>query len=157
MSERNVRVVVHSYRAEQAVEFFPASGIDRKARGQYTVVRLLPIEGAIPQYRPQKQNRRARARGLRERTPVPIDDGFLALIFGPTIALEALKALHDFPQQNTDREAVANPRHDGALIIRNSPAYGDVEQLLTLRIRPAAKRGPWLRIWKWKLASCVYG
>jgi hypothetical protein len=51
MSERNVRVVVHRYRAEQAVEFFPASGIDRKARGQYTVVRLLPMEGAIPQYR----------------------------------------------------------------------------------------------------------
>ena len=51
MSERNVRLFVYRYRAEQAVEFFPASGIDRKAKGQYTVVRLLPIDGAIPQYR----------------------------------------------------------------------------------------------------------
>ena len=51
MSERNVVLFVHRYRVEQAVEFFPASGIDRKAKGQYTVVRLLPIEGAIPQYR----------------------------------------------------------------------------------------------------------
>ena len=52
----------------------------------------------------------------------------LALIFGATIALEALKALRDFSQQNADWEGVANPRHNGALIIRTSPAYGDVEQ-----------------------------
>ena len=52
----------------------------------------------------------------------------LALIFGPTIALGTLKALNDFPQQNTDWEGIANLRHDGALIIRNSPASGDVEQ-----------------------------
>jgi hypothetical protein len=51
MSERNILRLVHRYRIEQGVEFFPASGIDRKAKGQYTVVRLLPIDGAIPQYR----------------------------------------------------------------------------------------------------------
>ena len=51
MSERNVLQRLHKYRVEQAVEFFPAFGIDRKAKGQYTVVRLLPIDGAIPQYR----------------------------------------------------------------------------------------------------------
>jgi len=51
MSERNVLVFVHRYRAEQAVEFFPGPGIDRKAKGQYTVVRLLPMDGAIAQYR----------------------------------------------------------------------------------------------------------
>jgi hypothetical protein len=51
MSERNVLVSAHIYRVEQAVEFFPAPGIDRSAKGQYTVVRRLPIDGAIPQYR----------------------------------------------------------------------------------------------------------
>jgi len=51
MSERNVLRFVHQYRVAQAVEFFPASGIDRKAKGQYTVVRLLPMDGAIAQYR----------------------------------------------------------------------------------------------------------
>ena len=51
MSERNVLVFVHRYRAEQAVEFIPGPGIDRKAKGQYTVVRLLPMDGAIAQYR----------------------------------------------------------------------------------------------------------
>ena len=33
MSERNVLVFVHRYRAEQAVEFIPGPGIDRKAKG----------------------------------------------------------------------------------------------------------------------------
>jgi hypothetical protein len=51
MSERNVLLLLHRYRVEQGVEFFPAAGIDRKVKGQYTVVRLLPIDGAIPQYR----------------------------------------------------------------------------------------------------------
>jgi hypothetical protein len=55
MAERNVILLIHRYCVEQAVEFFPASGIDRKAKGQYTVVRLLPIEGAIPQYRLKNQ------------------------------------------------------------------------------------------------------
>jgi hypothetical protein len=50
MSERNVLLIAHRYRPEQAVEFFPASGIDRSAKGQYSVVRLLPIDGAIAQY-----------------------------------------------------------------------------------------------------------
>src|SRR3979411_252958 len=50
MSERNVLVFAHRYRVEQAVDF-PASGIDRKAKGPYTVVRLLPMDGAIAQYR----------------------------------------------------------------------------------------------------------
>jgi len=48
MSERNVLVSAYIYRVEQAVEFFPAPGIDRSAKGQYTVVRRLPIDGAIP-------------------------------------------------------------------------------------------------------------
>ena len=51
MPERNVLRSVHRYQLEQGVEFFPAPGIDRKAKGRYTVTRLLPIEGAIPQYR----------------------------------------------------------------------------------------------------------
>ena len=51
MSERNVLRFVHRYRAEQAVEFFPGPGVDRKAKGQYTVVGLLPMDGAIAQYR----------------------------------------------------------------------------------------------------------
>jgi hypothetical protein len=51
MPERNILPIAHRYRIEQGVEFFPAGGIDRKAKGQYTVVRLLPGEGAIPQYR----------------------------------------------------------------------------------------------------------
>ena len=50
MSERNVLLIAHRYWPEQAVEFSPASGIDRNAKGQYTVVRRLPIDGAIPQY-----------------------------------------------------------------------------------------------------------
>ena len=55
MSERHVIVLMHRYRVGQAVEFFPAPGIDREAKGQYTVVRLLPIDGAIPQYRVQNK------------------------------------------------------------------------------------------------------
>ena len=51
VSERNVVLLLHRYRLDQGVAFFPAAGIDRKAKGQYTVVRLLPIDGAIPQYR----------------------------------------------------------------------------------------------------------
>ena len=51
MSERNVLVFVHRYRAEQAVEFIPGPGIDGKAKGQYTVVRLLPMDGPNAQYR----------------------------------------------------------------------------------------------------------
>jgi hypothetical protein len=51
MLERNVLVFVHRYRAEQAVEFFPGPGVDRKAKGRYTVVGLLPMDGAIAQYR----------------------------------------------------------------------------------------------------------
>jgi hypothetical protein len=54
----------------------------------------------------------------------------LALIFGPTIALGALKALNDFPQQNTDWEGVANPRHDGALIIRIHPPMETLSSIL---------------------------
>ena len=41
----------HKFRVEQAVEFFPARGLDHKAKRQYTIVRLLPMDGDIPQYR----------------------------------------------------------------------------------------------------------
>ena len=36
---------------EPAVEFFPNRGVDHKARGRYTIVRLLPMDGNTPQYR----------------------------------------------------------------------------------------------------------
>lgn len=51
MSERKILVPMHKFRVDQAVEFFPDRGIDQKARGRYTVVRLLPMEGNTPQYR----------------------------------------------------------------------------------------------------------
>ena len=56
MSERIILPLAHRYRIEQGVEFFPASGIDRKAQGQYTIVRLLPTDGAIPRYRVKNKN-----------------------------------------------------------------------------------------------------
>ena len=41
----------HKFQIGQAVEFFPNRGVDHKARGQYTIVRLLPMDGNTPQYR----------------------------------------------------------------------------------------------------------
>jgi hypothetical protein len=41
----------HKFRVGQAVEFSPDPGVDRLSRGRYTIVRLLPLEGSIPQYR----------------------------------------------------------------------------------------------------------
>jgi len=41
----------HKFRVGQAVEFFPGRGTDYAAKGAYTIVRLMPIEGNTPQYR----------------------------------------------------------------------------------------------------------
>lgn len=41
----------HRYRVGQAVQFVPGRGTLQSARGNYTVVRLLPLEGSSPQYR----------------------------------------------------------------------------------------------------------
>jgi hypothetical protein len=52
MSEqRNSRTLGHRYHAGQAVQFVPGRGVDHRAKGQYTVVRLLPMDGDTPQYR----------------------------------------------------------------------------------------------------------
>ena len=41
----------HKFRVGQGVDFSPSRGIDPGSKGCYTIVRLLPIEGNIPQYR----------------------------------------------------------------------------------------------------------
>ena len=41
----------HKFRVGEAVEYFASKRFDRLAGGRYTVVRLLPIDGKIPQYR----------------------------------------------------------------------------------------------------------
>ena len=41
MSERNIFQVVHRYRLEKEVEFLPGSGIDRRPKGRFTILRLL--------------------------------------------------------------------------------------------------------------------
>lgn len=40
----------HKFRVGQAVSFSPGRG-ERNAKGRYTIVRLLPLEGNNPQYR----------------------------------------------------------------------------------------------------------
>jgi hypothetical protein len=65
VSERNIVQLAHKYHVEQEVEFFPGSGIDRGVKGRFTIVRLLPIEGAIPQYR-VKNKTDGHERGLRK-------------------------------------------------------------------------------------------
>jgi hypothetical protein len=41
----------HKYRVGQMVQFMPARGVEQSAKGRYTIVRLLPLEGNTPQYR----------------------------------------------------------------------------------------------------------
>jgi hypothetical protein len=41
----------HKFNLDQVVEFFPDRSIDPKARGRYTIVRRLPMDGNTPQYR----------------------------------------------------------------------------------------------------------
>jgi hypothetical protein len=41
----------HKFQVNQVVQFFPNRSVDHKAKGQYTIVRLLPMEGNTPQYR----------------------------------------------------------------------------------------------------------
>jgi hypothetical protein len=41
----------HKFRIGQAVEYFVGRRFDRLAGGGYTIVRLLPLEQNIPQYR----------------------------------------------------------------------------------------------------------
>ena len=51
MPEHSIRGPDHKFHIGQAVEFFPNRGVDHKARGRYTIVRLLPMDGNTPQYR----------------------------------------------------------------------------------------------------------
>jgi hypothetical protein len=51
MPEPKILVPDHKFQIGQAVEFFPNRGVDHKARGRYTIVRLLPMDGNTPQYR----------------------------------------------------------------------------------------------------------
>ena len=41
VSERNIFQVVHRYRLEKEIEFLPGSGIDRRPKGRFTILRLL--------------------------------------------------------------------------------------------------------------------
>jgi hypothetical protein len=41
----------YKFRVDQIVQFFPNRGVDHKAKGQYTIVGLLPMDGNTPQYR----------------------------------------------------------------------------------------------------------
>ena len=41
VSERNIFQVVHRYRLEKEVELLPGSGIDRRPKGRFTILRLL--------------------------------------------------------------------------------------------------------------------
>jgi len=41
VSERNIFQIVHRYRLEKEVEFLPGSGIDRRPKGRFTILRLL--------------------------------------------------------------------------------------------------------------------
>ena len=41
----------HKFRIGQAVEYLASRRFDRLAGGGYTVVRLFPVDGHIPQYR----------------------------------------------------------------------------------------------------------
>ena len=43
--------VSHKFHVDQSVEFFPDRSVDHKAKGRYTIVRLFPMDGNIPQYR----------------------------------------------------------------------------------------------------------
>ena len=51
MTERNIRNAEHKFGVGQSVQFFPGRGIDRRSRGQYTIVLLRPLDGGAPQYR----------------------------------------------------------------------------------------------------------
>ena len=43
--------VSQKFHVDQAVEFFPGRSVDHKAKGRYTIARLFPTDGNIPQYR----------------------------------------------------------------------------------------------------------
>lgn len=44
-------MAIHKYAVGQAVLFAPDRRDDSAARGRYTIMRLLPEEGSMPQYR----------------------------------------------------------------------------------------------------------
>ena len=56
----------HKFSVGQAVEYFAGRRFDRLAGGAYTIVRLLPIEQNVPQYR-IKSTRDGRERLVHER------------------------------------------------------------------------------------------
>jgi hypothetical protein len=56
----------HKFRVSQAVFFSPGRGVDHRSKGHYTIVRLLPIEGDVPQYR-VKNNVDGQERMVQER------------------------------------------------------------------------------------------
>ena len=56
----------HKFHVGQAVFFSPGRGVDHRSKGRYTIVRLLPFEGDIPQYR-VKNNEDGQERMVQER------------------------------------------------------------------------------------------
>ena len=56
----------HKFRVGQAVFFSPGRGVDHRSKGRYTIVRLFPIEGDVPQYR-VKNNEDGQERMVQER------------------------------------------------------------------------------------------
>ena len=55
MPERQIPAPDHKFTVGQAVEFFPHRNVDHKAKGRYTIVRLLPMDGSTPQYRVKRK------------------------------------------------------------------------------------------------------
>jgi hypothetical protein len=55
MPEHKIRAPDHKFEVGQAVEFFPNRAVDHKAKGRYTIVRLLPMDGNTPQYRVKRK------------------------------------------------------------------------------------------------------
>jgi hypothetical protein len=51
MPDHRIRMPEHKFHVDQVVDFFPRGDIDHKTKGQYTIVRLLPMDGHTPQYR----------------------------------------------------------------------------------------------------------
>ena len=41
----------HKFGVGQTVHFSPGRGVDHRSKGRYTIVRLLPTDSNLPQYR----------------------------------------------------------------------------------------------------------
>lgn len=83
MPEHKIRMPEHKFRVDQVVEFFPDRGVDHRAKGQYTIVLLLPMDGNTPQYR-IKNTADGRERMVREHelSSRKLADSSLLRLFG---------------------------------------------------------------------------